>query len=170
MKPRNLLRNLKQKVARTRCQALLFDIPSKKPEDQKANAGISRIAHHNHTRDHSRHLKIPATIKSRKEHYRIKFQQNSDTKKEPRQYRLPSISLNRYFVESGGLASYGNDPLDASRGAASYVDRILRGAKPADLPVQLPIKFEMAINAKTAKALGIEVPPSLLAIADEVIE
>jgi putative tryptophan/tyrosine transport system substrate-binding protein len=83
---------------------------------------------------------------------------------------VPAICPASVFARDGGLLSYGPDPEDMFRRSASYVDRILRGAKPADLPVQLPIKFEMAINAKTAKALGIEVPPSLLAIADEVIE
>jgi putative ABC transport system substrate-binding protein len=75
-----------------------------------------------------------------------------------------------YFARDGGLLSYGPDPVDIIRRAATYVDRILRGAKPGDLPVQLPTKFEMVLNLKTAKALGLEVPPALLARADEVIE
>lgn len=85
-------------------------------------------------------------------------------------YRLPTIYPNSSFVAAGGLLSYGIDFSDLLRGAASYADRILRGAKPSELPVQLPTKFELAINLKTAKALGLTIPPSLLAIADEVIE
>jgi putative tryptophan/tyrosine transport system substrate-binding protein len=83
---------------------------------------------------------------------------------------VPAVYGVSYFARDGGLLSYGPDPVDIIRRAATYVDRILRGAKPGDLPVQLPTKFEMVLNLKTAKALGLEIPQSLLAIADEVIE
>lgn len=85
-------------------------------------------------------------------------------------YRLPAISPFRYFAEDGGLVSYGVDIPDQFRLAAGYVDRILKGAKPAELPVQQPTKFELVINLKTAKALGLDVPLHIQQLADEVIE
>ena len=83
---------------------------------------------------------------------------------------IPAVYQISVFARDGGLLSYGPDDVDAYRRTATVVDRILRGEKPSDLPVQLPVKFEMAINLKTAKALGLTIPETLLATADEVIQ
>src|SRR5262249_32777383 len=85
-------------------------------------------------------------------------------------HKLPTIYYERFFVAGGGLISYGPDFVDQFRRAADYVDRILKGEKPGDVPVQAAQKYQLVINLKTAKALGLEVPPTLLARADEVIE
>ena len=85
-------------------------------------------------------------------------------------HRLPAVYSDRGSVTAGGLISYGPDRLDQFRRTAGYVDRILKGEKPADLPVQAPTKYELVVNLKTAKALGLDVPASVLARADEVIE
>ena len=85
-------------------------------------------------------------------------------------YRLPAVYPYRFFAEVGGLVSYGVDLVDNYRRIGAYVDRILKGEKPSDLPIQAPVKFELIINLKTAKALGLNMPSALLARADEVIE
>ena len=87
-----------------------------------------------------------------------------------RRHRLPEIYAFRYYPADGGLASYGPDPIELHKRAAEYVDRILKGAKPSELPVQAPTKYELILNLKAAKAMGLEIPASLVTTADEVIE
>jgi putative ABC transport system substrate-binding protein len=113
---------------------------------RKSNAGLIVLAN-------------PVTMSHRKQITSLAFQ-----------HRMPSVYPYRHYVTSGGLASYGPDLVDLYRSGASYVDRILRGERPGDLPIQHPTKFELVINLKTAKALGLTVPPTMLALADEVIE
>jgi putative tryptophan/tyrosine transport system substrate-binding protein len=86
------------------------------------------------------------------------------------QHRLPAIYASKEFVDAGGLVTYGVSYPDLYRRAAAYVDKIFKGAKPSDLPIEQPTKFELVLNLKTAKALGLEIPPTLVATADEVIE
>jgi ABC-type uncharacterized transport system substrate-binding protein len=86
------------------------------------------------------------------------------------QHRLPAVYFQKIFATDGGLISYGPDPVALNRQAAGYVDRVLKGEKPSDLPVQAPTKYELVVNLKTAKALGLTIPPAVLARADEVIE
>ena len=100
---------------------------------------------------------------------RIRFHRDLIVKLAAR-HKLPAVYYDRVFVDSGGLISYGPDFVDQFRRAAGYVDSVLKGEKPADLPVQAPTKYETILNLKTAKALGLDVPPTLLARADEVIE
>jgi putative ABC transport system substrate-binding protein len=100
---------------------------------------------------------------------RIRFHRDLIVKLAAR-HKLPAVYYDRVFVDSGGLISYGPDYVDQFRRAADYVDRVLKGEKPADLPVQAPTKYETILNLKTAKVLGIEVPATLLARADKVIE
>jgi putative tryptophan/tyrosine transport system substrate-binding protein len=85
-------------------------------------------------------------------------------------YRIPAVSVIRGFAEDGGLMAFQSKEVDLYRQSASYVDKILKGAKPADLPIQQPTKFELIVNMKTAKAIGLTLPPAFLARADEVIE
>jgi putative ABC transport system substrate-binding protein len=85
-------------------------------------------------------------------------------------YRLPAVYSSDVFTKLGGLLSYGNDLVDQYSRAAVYADRILKGEKPSELPVQVPVKLELVINLKTARTLGLDIPPTLLALADEVIE
>jgi putative tryptophan/tyrosine transport system substrate-binding protein len=85
-------------------------------------------------------------------------------------HKLPAVYYTRFFVTGGGLISYGTDTIDPFRLAAAYVDRILKGEKPADLPVEAPTKYDLVVNLKTAKALGLDVPATLLARANEVVE
>jgi len=100
----------------------------------------------------------------------LTFTHRRDTGELPMKYRLPSVAYLKEFAEAGGLVTYGASLADLYRRTAYYVDKILRGAKPADLPAEQPTKFELVINLKTTKALGLTIPPSLVGRADQVIE
>lgn len=133
----------------------IFAIPGRDPDE--IERGVSDFA-----REPNGGLFVtfgPATVRNRKQIIALAAQ-----------YRLPAIYPVQYFVADGGLMSYAASQLDGFRRAAAYVDRILRGEKPGDLPVQAPVKYELVVNLKTATALGLSIPPTLLARADEVIE